>query len=62
MWQQSVMSGYASLTRPTKLTDNNNHRLAILATGSFFAIGLVLLRRVDMRRGIALGLQAAKAR
>ena len=61
MWQQSVMSGYASLTRPTKLTDNH-HRLAILATGSFFVIGLVLLRRVDMRRGTALGLQAAKAR
>ena len=40
----------------TWLTDNN-HRLAILATGSFFVIGLVLLRRVDMRRGTAAGLQ-----
>ena len=39
---------------------NNNHRLAILATGSFFVIGLVLLRRVDMRRGTVLGLQAAR--
>ena len=38
---------------------NNNHRLAILVTGSFFVIGLVLLRWVDMRRGTALGLQAA---
>ena len=44
----------------TWLTDNN-HRLAILATGSFFVIGLALLRRVDMRRGTALGLQASKA-
>jgi len=44
----------------TWLTDNN-HRLAILATGSFFVIGLALLRRIDMRRGTALGLQAAKA-
>ena len=43
----------------TWLTDNN-HRLAILATGSFFVIGLVLLRRVDMRRGTVLGLQAAR--
>ena len=42
----------------TWLTDNN-HRLAILVTGSFFVIGLALLRRVDMRRGTALGLQAA---
>ena len=40
----------------TWMTDNN-HRLAILATGSFFVIGLVLLRRVDMRRGTAVGLQ-----
>jgi len=39
---------------------HNNHRLAILATGSFFVIGLALLRRVDMRRGTALGLQAAR--
>lgn len=44
----------------TWLTDNN-HRLAILVTGSFFVIGLALLRRIDMRRGTALGLQAAKA-
>jgi MFS transporter, UMF1 family len=41
----------------TWLTDSN-HRLAILVTGSFFVIGLVLLRRIDMRRGTALGLQA----
>ena len=43
----------------TWLTDNN-HRLAILATGSFFVIGLALLRRIDMRRGTALGLKAAQ--
>jgi MFS transporter, UMF1 family len=36
----------------TWLTDNN-HRLAILVTGSFFVIGLALLRRVDMQRGVA---------
>jgi MFS transporter, UMF1 family len=35
---------------------SNNHRLAILVTGSFFVIGLALLRRVDMRRGTATGL------
>ncbi len=39
---------------------SNNHRLAILATGSFFVIGLALLRRIDMRRGTALGLKAAQ--
>ena len=43
----------------TWLTDNN-HRLAILATGSFFVIGLALLRRVNMQRGTALGLRAAR--
>ena len=36
----------------TWLTDNN-HRLAIGVTGSFFVIGLALLGRVDMRRGAA---------
>ena len=45
----------------TWLTDNN-HRLAILATGSFFVIGLALLQRIDMRRGTAFGLQAAEAK
>ena len=45
----------------TWLTDNN-HRLAILATGSFFVIGLVLLGRIDMQRGTALGLRASEAR
>ena len=39
---------------------NNNHRLAILATGSFFVIGLILLRRVDMQRGTVAGLQATR--
>lgn len=36
----------------TWLTDNN-HRLAIVATGSFFVVGLVLLRRVNLPRGTA---------
>jgi MFS transporter, UMF1 family len=39
----------------TWLTDNN-HRLAILVTGSFFVVGLGLLRRVDMGRGVQTGL------
>ncbi len=29
----------------------NNHRLAILATGIFFVIGLVILQGIDMKRG-----------
>ncbi len=41
----------------TWLTDNN-HRLAILVTGSFFIIGLALLQRINMQRGTVLGLQA----
>ncbi len=44
----------------TWLTDNN-HRLAILATGSFFVIGLGLLRRIDMARGTAAGLRSSLA-
>lgn len=34
----------------TWVTDNN-HRLALLATGSMFVIGLIVLRRVDVTRG-----------
>jgi MFS transporter, UMF1 family len=30
---------------------NNNHRLALLATGSMFVIGLYVLRKVDVARG-----------
>lgn len=29
----------------------NNHRLAILSTGLFFVVGLLVLRRIDMERG-----------
>jgi MFS transporter, UMF1 family len=35
------------------LVTAGNHRLAILVTGLFFVIGLVLLRKVDVQRGIA---------
>jgi MFS transporter, UMF1 family len=31
---------------------SGNHRLAILSTGLFFVLGLVVLRRVDMQRGM----------
>ena len=30
-----------------------NHRIAIMSTGLFFVIGLVLLARVNVRRGLA---------
>jgi MFS transporter, UMF1 family len=30
---------------------NNNHRLALLVTGSMFVIGLIVLRRVNVERG-----------
>jgi UMF1 family MFS transporter len=30
-----------------------NHRWAILSTGLFFIVGALILRRVDMTRGIA---------
>lgn len=33
-----------------------NHRLAILSTGVFFVVGLVLLRQVDVERGAAAAL------
>jgi len=29
-----------------------NHRVAILSTGVFFVVGAVILRRVDIERGI----------
>jgi MFS transporter, UMF1 family len=35
----------------TWLTDGN-HRLAILSTGAFFLVGLALLRKIDVNRGI----------
>jgi UMF1 family MFS transporter len=36
-----------------------NHRLAIISTGLFFVLGLLLLRPVDMARGMrAAGLQS----
>ena len=34
-----------------------NHRLAILSTGLFFVVGLVLLRHVDVERGMAASCQ-----
>jgi UMF1 family MFS transporter len=37
-----------------------NHRLAILSTGVFFVIGLVLLRRVDVARGAHAAAQDVK--
>ncbi|MEN9416543.1 MAG: hypothetical protein RI988_163 [Pseudomonadota bacterium] len=42
------------------LVTDGNHRLAIFGTGLFFVLGLVLLRAVDVQRGIAAA-QAADA-
>ena len=42
----------------TWVTDGN-HRIAILSTGVFFVIGLLVLRRVDMARGMAASGAAA---
>ena len=42
------------------LVTDGNHRLAIFGTGLFFVLGLVLLRGVDVQRGIAAA-QAADA-
>lgn len=42
------------------LLTSGNHRLAILATGSFFLIGLVLLTRVDVDRGAHAALHDVK--
>ena len=35
------------------LATDGNHRIAIFSTGLFFVLGLVVLRRVDMARGLA---------
>jgi UMF1 family MFS transporter len=34
------------------LVTAGNHRIAILSTGAFFVLGLVVLRRVDVARGM----------
>ena len=48
----SAIIGPVTYGLVTLLTDGN-HRLAIFGTGLFFVIGLVLLRGVDVARGIA---------
>lgn len=44
----------------TWLSDNN-HRLAILSTGLFFVVGLIVLARIDMQRGERAALAARPA-
>lgn len=39
---------------------SNNHRLALLSTTVFFILGLILLWKVDMQRGIAAAIAAEK--
>ena len=46
----SAILGPLSYGLVTWLTDNS-HRLAMLATGLFFVVGLLLLFRVDFHRG-----------
>jgi UMF1 family MFS transporter len=46
----SAIIGPVTYGMVTWLTDGN-HRLAILSTGLYFVIGLVLLRKIDMVRG-----------
>jgi UMF1 family MFS transporter len=48
----SAIIGPVTYGLVTLLTDGN-HRLAIFGTGLFFVLGLVLLRGVDVARGIA---------
>ena len=43
------------------LATSGNHRIAILSTGLFFVVGLWVLRRVDMARGMAAGGQGLAA-
>ncbi len=42
------------------LLTSGNHRLAILSTGVFFAIGLLVLRKVDVARGMATSGQVSQ--
>jgi UMF1 family MFS transporter len=55
LWLSAVI-GPLTYGLVTWLTDNN-HRLAMLATGLYFTAGLVVLAKVDVRRGQ----QAARA-
>ena len=41
------------------LLTQGNHRLAIVSTALFFVVGLVLLVRVDVERGIAAARSAS---
>ena len=43
------------------LATGGNHRIAILSTGIFFVLGLWVLRRVDMTRGMAAASASASA-
>ena len=43
------------------LVTGGNHRIAILSTGIFFVLGLWVLRRVDMNRGMAAASASASA-
>jgi MFS transporter, UMF1 family len=56
LWGLSVKA--ASILGPLtygvlSFASNNNHRLAMLATGVFFVVGLLILRTVDMGKGRA---------
>ena len=42
------------------LLTSGNHRLAILSTGAFFAVGLLVLRKVDVARGMAASGQVSQ--
>lgn len=52
----SAIVGPLTYGAMTWLTEGN-HRAAILTTGAFFALGLVLLGRIDVARGQAAALQ-----
>jgi MFS transporter, UMF1 family len=41
------------------LLTSGNHRIAILSTGSFFVIGLLVLVKVNVQRGVAAARQPA---
>jgi UMF1 family MFS transporter len=51
----SAIIGPVTYGLVTWLSDGN-HRLAILSTGLFFVVGLVLLRKVNVQRGAAAAL------
>ena len=58
LFRSSAIIGPLTYGAVTWIT-SGNHRLAILATGGFFVVGLILLAGIDVQRGREAAREAA---